>query len=189
MTTLVATEKLSLLLYIILLTFLVYCVANSIERRRVNKRGSFGFVITWLATPQSLFLVAGQTGHGHGPATRPRPPGHPATATQPPGHGQGTATATRPHPTGQAATASQATASHLPRPRHRPRPPDQDSATQPLATRQSCCFTGYKGGCCELCRLVWRCSFEPTSRPYACSMRSWNFLKCWFYIFVTTRAP
>ena len=82
-------------------------------------------------------------GHGHGrlataTATRPRP--------RPPGHTQpATATASQPRPA-------------RPRPAtchgHRPRPPDQDSATQPLATRQSCCFAGYKGGCCDLCRLV-----------------------------------
>ena len=84
-------------------------------------------------------------GQGHGrlataTATRPRP--------RPPGHTQpATATASQPRPA-------------RPRPAtchgHRPRPPDQDSATQPLATRQSCCFAGYKGGCCDLCRLVWR---------------------------------
>ena len=143
---------------------------------------------------QSLFLVAGQTGHGHGPATATRPrPGHgqPASRPRPPGH---PATATRPRPRPPSHTRP----ARRPRPAtchghgHRARPPDQDSATQPLATRQSCCFTGYKGGCCELCRLVWRCSFKPTSwlqELYTCSMRSWNLLKCWFYIFVTTRAP
>ena len=90
--------------------------------------------------PQSLFLVAGQTGHGHGPATanRPRPPGH--------GHGHpATPNRPRPRPAGHGQPGHGQTATG-----HRPRPPDQDSATQP---RQSCCFTGYKGNCCELCRL------------------------------------